>query len=212
MRVTSDVGPWSVVPEWVLDAEVSDRAVRLYALLGRYADNHGKAFPLRRTLAERLRCSVNSLDRAVRELIAAGALVVTQRRTDQGDLTSSLYTLITVPPVGRGTPTSGATGTPTGEAENESQKERETSVAAAPRARNEIWDALTVMFGEPATPTATRLRGKTAAELKQAGATAEEILARGKRWPLHFDGATLTETALVKHWATLPRKPLRAGR
>lgn len=68
------------------------------------------------------------------------------------------------------------------------------------------------MFGEPATPTATRLRGKTAAELKQAGATAEEILARGKRWPLHFDGATLTETALVKHWATLPRKPLRAGR
>jgi hypothetical protein len=66
------------------------------------------------------------------------------------------------------------------------------------------------MFGEPTTPSATTARGKTCAELKAAGATPDEILARGKNWPNHFDGATLTEHALVKHWHTLARKPLRS--
>jgi len=85
--------------------------------------------------------------------------------------------------------------------------------AAAPRKRapNEQWDALKVMFGEPTVPTAIRLRGKLAKELRDAGATFDEILRRGKRWPSHFENATLTETALVKHWDRLGRKPLRAG-
>jgi len=91
-----------------------------------------------------------------------------------------------------------------------------TSLAAAPqnghRARNEIWDALTHMFGEPATPSATKGRGKVCSELKAAGASPDEIMARGKNWPAHFDGATLTEHALVKHWHTLARKPLRRVR
>jgi hypothetical protein len=67
------------------------------------------------------------------------------------------------------------------------------------------------MFGEPTTPSAVKLRGKITQELRTAGATPDEIMARGKRWPLHFDNATLTETALVKHWDRLGRKPLRAG-
>jgi hypothetical protein len=113
-RTTRDTGPWALVPEWVLDADISDRAVRLYALLGRYADGEGESYPGRKTLAERLRCSLNSLDRAGQELVAAGALDVTPRKRDDGSQASNLYTLRSTPPVGRGGPTDGEGGSRTG--------------------------------------------------------------------------------------------------
>jgi hypothetical protein len=42
------------VPTWLLDTAVSDRAIRLFALLTRYADRDGRGFPGRRVLAQRL--------------------------------------------------------------------------------------------------------------------------------------------------------------
>ena len=215
MKIVSDVGPWSVVPEWVLDAEVSDRAIRLYALLGRYADGNGESYAKRRTLSERMRCSVASVDRAVLELNEIGALEVDERHRDDGSQSSNLYTLRMSSPVSRGVITREEGGVITREdPKNESQKERETSLAAPKngRPRNEIWDALAHIFGEPTTPSATKVRGKACNELKTAGASGEEIVARAKRWPHHYDGAILTELALIKHWDALGRQPLRSKR
>jgi hypothetical protein len=82
------------VPTWLLDAPVSDRAVRLFALLTRYADREGRGFPGRRALAERLHCSVDSIDRALRELVAAGAVRVEERwdvAGAGGQLTNDYY-------------------------------------------------------------------------------------------------------------------------
>jgi hypothetical protein len=73
------------VPTWLLDAAVSDRAIRLFALLTRYADREGRGFPGRRALAERLRCSVDSVDRALRELVDAGAGRIEERWAVDGD-------------------------------------------------------------------------------------------------------------------------------
>jgi hypothetical protein len=73
------------VPTWLLDEAVSDRSIRLFALLTRYADREGRGFPGRRTLAERLRCSVDSIDRALRELVHAGAVRVEERWDVDGD-------------------------------------------------------------------------------------------------------------------------------
>jgi Helix-turn-helix domain len=84
------------VPTWLLDVAVSDRSIRLFALLTRYADREGRGFPGRRTLAERLRCSVDSIDRALRELVDAGALRVEERWDVEGDggrLTNDYYLL-----------------------------------------------------------------------------------------------------------------------
>jgi hypothetical protein len=99
--VYSDTGPFAIVPEWLLVADVSDRAVRLYAVLARYADQAGECWPMRRTLADRLGCSVDSVDRAVRELKKAGAVRVEPRRTAGGDQTSNTYTVVRLP---RGAP------------------------------------------------------------------------------------------------------------
>ena len=63
------------VPEWVLDAAVSDCAVRLFAVLLRYGQTSGARMPSRATLARRLRkASTDTVDRAMRELVALGAV------------------------------------------------------------------------------------------------------------------------------------------
>ena len=80
------------------------------------------------------------------------------------------------------------------------------------RERNPIWDALAEVFGEPSTDTARTLRGKVCSSLTRAGATPDEVLRRARSWPNHFADATLTETALEKHWDALGRKPLRVSR
>lgn len=71
---------FAIIDEWVLNLPISDRALRLYVLLVRYADNHThRAFPSRETLATRLNCSKASVDRATQELIDNGAISKTQR-------------------------------------------------------------------------------------------------------------------------------------
>ncbi len=73
--------PFAQIPEWVLDHQAhSDRAVRLYAILNRYGNGeNGRRVPSRATLAQRLNCSEDSLDRAKKELEDSGALNVERR-------------------------------------------------------------------------------------------------------------------------------------
>lgn len=84
---------FSIVPEWLLDADVSDRAVRVYAVLARYADSETlEAFPSRQTIAERCNCHVKSVDRAIDELVAIKALKKIHRKAKEG-WASNLYVL-----------------------------------------------------------------------------------------------------------------------
>ena len=110
---------FAVIPEWVLDLPISASSVRVYCCLRRYADNKtGQCWPSRRTLAMRARCSIATLDRAVKELAEHGALRVVKRKSASGDWSSNLYTVMSVPngvvskvalPASR----IGTTGTPT---------------------------------------------------------------------------------------------------
>src|SRR5215218_11383648 len=76
---------FAIVPEWVLDADISDAALRLYAVLLRYGQTSGHRMPGRRLLASRLhKRSRDSVDRALKELVGIGAVVVQHRR--QGTL------------------------------------------------------------------------------------------------------------------------------
>ena len=80
---------FAIIDEWLLDLEISDRAVRLYAVLARYADSEThKAYPSRDTLAKRLRCSTKSVDRAAQELVDSGAMTKQHRHNS-----SIVYTL-----------------------------------------------------------------------------------------------------------------------
>lgn len=120
---------FSMIPEWVLDADVSAKAVRLYCVLQRYANSHGVCFPSRTTLAERCKCSIRTIDQAIDELQQIGALLVAKSRSERGDWANNSYTVVTVDPHGvvqkttlpsaENDTTGGAENDTTGSAEND---------------------------------------------------------------------------------------------
>jgi hypothetical protein len=89
---------FAIIPEWLLFADISPQAVRLYGVLRRYADRDGSCFPSRKRLASDLRMeSTKPVDRALKELVTIGAITIQHRHTEQGDLQSNLYTVLSVP-------------------------------------------------------------------------------------------------------------------
>jgi hypothetical protein len=91
---------FAIVPEWVIDAGVSDCAFRLYAVLLRYGQTSGQRMPGRALLAARLHKSTDTVDRALKELVAAGAVVIERRRRGRVNLTNR-YHLMSSPPFTR---------------------------------------------------------------------------------------------------------------
>jgi hypothetical protein len=100
---------------------ISDAAVRLYAVLLRFGHTSGARMPARSTLARRMhKKSTDTIDRAMRELVELGAVVV-QHRFDGGQRLTNKYLVRTSRPNGSGggrtnaaTPTSAATHEPQG--------------------------------------------------------------------------------------------------
>lgn len=81
--------PVGMVPLWLLESGVSDRAIRLFAYLGITPD----ISPTRKELAKALNCSDDSIDLALRDLRLAGALTVTPRFGDGGARIASAYAI-----------------------------------------------------------------------------------------------------------------------
>lgn len=100
---------FAIVPEWVIDAQISDCAFRLYAVLLRYGQTSGQRMPGRALLARRLhKASRDTVDRALKELVAVGAVVVERRRAGRQNLTN-LHHLRTTRSDGPGGRTDAAT-------------------------------------------------------------------------------------------------------
>lgn len=84
-----------IVPDWVLMLPISATSLRVYCVLRRHADARtGECFPTRRTVATKARCSVTSVDRSIKQLVANGAITSVQRKNKAGDPTSNLYTIL----------------------------------------------------------------------------------------------------------------------
>ena len=96
---------FAIVPEWLLDADIGDAAVRLYAVLLRYGQSSGSRMPSRATLARRLhKKSTDSVDRAMKELVGIGAVRI-EHRYDGAQRLTNAYHLRTSRP-GRSEPPS----------------------------------------------------------------------------------------------------------
>lgn len=89
---------FAIVPEWVIDADVSDCAYRLYSVLLRYGQSSGQRMPGRALLASRLKKkSTDTVDRAMKELVEIGAVVVERRRRGQVNLTNRYHLVSKAP-------------------------------------------------------------------------------------------------------------------
>jgi hypothetical protein len=80
------------------------------------------------------------------------------------------------------------------------------------RPRDDIWDALVEVFGDPETSDERGRRNRVVKQLRGAGATPQMIGERVDAWPLLYEDATLTDLALAKHWTALGRPALRLDR
>ena len=74
---------------------------------------------------------------------------------------------------------------------------------------NSVWEWLTEAFGKPPASQES-LRAKLVMSLVNEGATPDELARRWATWPAHFGTATITETALEKHWNRLGLPPRKA--
>jgi hypothetical protein len=79
--VRSDVGPFAMVPEWLIDTPgLTPSAFMVYAVLALHADrNTGRAHPSRTKIAERIGASKATVDRALKLLSDIGAIEITPR-------------------------------------------------------------------------------------------------------------------------------------
>lgn len=115
--------PFQQIPNWVFESTVSPTAIKLYLVLRRNGDNkRGTSFWSRRKLAEQLGTSLNTMDRAKKELIEMGAMCQINRKNKDGDWTSNMYHVhhssqrncrYLYAPVGTPIPTGGDTPIPT---------------------------------------------------------------------------------------------------
>ena len=200
--IESDVY-FSIVPEWVIDAPISAQAVRVYALLCRYADKEdGTCFPSHKTLANRINVSDSTIKRAIVELKKIGA-IKSQKRFDKstGEQTSNLYTVLRLssviyddPQVKDALPARSS----------ETYKPESINQSNILEDRKKLWRALTEAIGyEPTTQTERAGWNKCIKQLREAGVSAEEIPNRVEIYKKLFVGMTLTPFALVKHWSLL---------
>jgi hypothetical protein len=123
---------FAILPAYVLFSNVSANAIRLFAVLNRYANKRGQAWPSRKTLAQLMDVSVATVDRAKDELVELGALTVENRQGPNGDPTSNIYTLVMSSPMRRGTPTDDGTGTPTRDALNRANTKQSQIAKSSP--------------------------------------------------------------------------------
>lgn len=98
VKIDSDI-KFAIIPEWILFSDISPSAIRLYCTLDRHANNKtGECHPSRRTIADEMRCSTKTVDRAVAELEVIRALSVERRKRPDGEPMSNNYQLHPVPP------------------------------------------------------------------------------------------------------------------
>lgn len=72
------------------------------------------------------------------------------------------------------------------------------------RPRDELWDALTSELGsEPATRTERGSWNKALKDLREAGATPQDVHQRSAVYRHRWPEVSLTPTALAKHWGSL---------
>ena len=205
MSVHSDTGPFTIIPEWLLDSDVSDKAIRLYALFGRYADNKdGQCYPSRKALAKRMRCHPGSLERPRNELIEAGALLAEQRWLEpkngaKPEQTTTLYTLLRTPP-------RALTRPPAQEHASElepSELEPLNLKDLAPTARKPdlTWDAVMAVCGvTQVTSSARGAYNRAVADLKSVDATPTDIGQHAQVFRTRWPDVSLTPTALARRW------------
>jgi len=117
VQITSEIGPWAMVPIWVLDKKLSGGELATYVALRSFADRTNNARPYTRTIALRANVSQRTAERAIDRLRELGMIITQRKHRPDGSIAGLSFHLVdrdpgsygaravSVPPVtGVGTP------------------------------------------------------------------------------------------------------------
>lgn len=207
---------FSIIPEAVLYANISDRAVRLYGVLRRYADEKtNQCYPSRNTLATRLNTSTRSIDRAMDELVELGAVTKKMRKlVDSDGYTSNLYTLnvIIAPPSAYMPDPSADMRHPSAHVANKTKPIKHSQLnngKKKKRAKDLIFEEVANQCGidwNKAPANELGRLNKAVKQLKEIDATVEEIALVANWYKKNWKNITLTPTAIVSNWSMIQRE------
>ncbi|MEN6301702.1 MAG: hypothetical protein ABFD96_03215 [Armatimonadia bacterium] len=209
MRITPDFR-FAIIPEWLLDSAVSAQAIRLFAVMARYADKDSdQACRSRATLADRARCSAATVDRSLRELRSVGAVSWEQRQDERGQAPSEfrLHFLRTALIAGDDHPLIAGDEPSSIDQDREVTPNgvtRQPSYGKSPWRTDPLWDALAREMRRQPETTSERGRWNHAVkELRDAGATPADIEARSVEYRRRWPKVEFTPTGLAANWGTL---------
>ena len=193
---------FSIVPEWLIESNVSGNALRVYSALYRFADkDDGTCWPSIATIGTKCNKSSSSIKRAIKELKDIGAIEVKERYLEDKGQTSNLYILKLNPAFKSDTPPhtkyeQGGSSDMTHKPKpfNQSHTYKQDSD------KGKIYLALCEHLWTPKTKNEISAFNKVAKDLSEIDVTSEEIKERvfiyKKKWPK----ITLTPFALSKNW------------
>lgn len=189
---------------WVLrysEAELGDRLVLIVLADHAHADGT-KAYPSLGTLAAESRMSERQVRRCLRNLEASGAI----SRTGTTPRGINVYHVHMeghiVPPQGAEMSPPGGQDVPP-YIEPSLEPEVGTEVPTRARKIDPLWETLVDELGEVATQSERGRRNKALKELREVGATPDDVQRRVKTYRRLWPNVTLTATALAANWSLL---------
>ena len=196
---------FSIVPEWLIESDVSDNALRVYSALYRFADkDDGTCWPSIATIGAKCNKSSSSVKRAIKELKELGAIEVKERYLEDQGQTSNLYILKLNPAFKSDTPPQ--TKSEQGGSSNMTHKPKSFNHSHNYKTDSDkgiIFLALSEHMYQPKTKNEISIFNKVAKDLAEIDASTDEIEERiyiyKKKWP----NITLTPFALSKNWTLL---------
>lgn len=102
--VTTQVGPWAMVPGWVLTMGLKGAEIAVYVSLRTFADRGGEAHPKVKTIAERAGVSERTTERALARFRALGMMRSEQWYRPDGSVGGCRYHMRDIPPSDNGSP------------------------------------------------------------------------------------------------------------
>lgn len=131
---------YAVVPEAIIEADISVNAKFLWVIFRLHADPEGRCYPGRKRLAELMRCSAETVKRAKKELLEAKLIVCYERYGEDGRRTTDDVYLTpprvtTDPPRVTSDPYPRVTGDPTGSSTSKEQLRDEVASSCSPVAQ-----------------------------------------------------------------------------
>jgi DNA-binding transcriptional ArsR family regulator len=203
---------------WAWEQPVDKAANKLVLLaLADHANSDGECWPSMKRIAERSDISPRHVSRAISELIELGLVEKANRRRHGGEYRGWDYRiLIQRTPASSGPPRPVTSGRPrpspadAGVRSELPENRKEEPLADKPpesvtKKKDKLFETVAEVCGI-ATGNLTRSsRGqlnKAVKELREIEATEEQVRLKAKAYKRQYQNATLTPTALVKHWSS----------